>query len=57
MRSLRENIDYSQFIVCPNCDTQVQYHVTDMKGIGTRYIICPECGCKIHLCDEDYRIK
>lgn len=49
MDRLRENIDYSDITVCDTCHSQVTYHVTDIKGVEERYLICPHCHHKILL--------
>lgn len=49
MQNLRENINYSDSKICPKCQSQIVYHVTDIKGIDEKFIICTNCHSKVPL--------
>lgn len=49
MNTLRENINYKDRVICPHCSSEISYHVTDIKGVDEKFVICPTCRKKVHV--------
>ena len=52
MSRIRENITYRYETHCQSCHQIVEYHVTDIRGVKDKYIVCPFCQSKINISEN-----
>lgn len=49
MERIRDNVNYNNYVMCPTCGEKINYHITDVKGVDPKYILCTSCGNIIKL--------
>lgn len=49
MERIRDNVTYQNYVICPHCGERITYHVTDVKGVDPKYIICTKCNKMIEV--------